>query len=187
MAEVDPSDTKTPPLPELALPLPATEGAARFAFIDALRGIAAFVVMIYHFYTTGPLHGVYESYFPDGANSVVAKLNAGVLIFFVGRLGRLHSLLNWRWLQLLGAISYGTYLLHEVIGVRVINLGFRFTRDRVAIAWMLMPLGIACTLIAAWLMRRFVEAPFIHIAKRFKHVRGATPRDRANLSPAKSP
>jgi peptidoglycan/LPS O-acetylase OafA/YrhL len=49
------------------------------------------------------------------------------LLLEVGRAGRLHLWLNWRWLQFAGLISYSLYLVHNPITGAAFNVGYRLT------------------------------------------------------------
>jgi death-on-curing protein len=56
-------------------------------------------------------------------NNVLALATAWTILI-LGRLEKLHSALNWKWLQFLGMISYSLYLIHvPVVGVVVQTWG----------------------------------------------------------------
>lgn len=88
-------------------------------------------------------------------------------IYSVGRLGRLHIWLNWRWIQRLGRISYSLYLVH-FIGSTVCKLGAHRTgqSEGFAIAWFC--LATAISFAAAEAMYIFIEQPSIRLTRRFK-------------------
>jgi len=91
----------------------------------------------------------------------------GLLILFAGRRGKLGGWFIWRPLQVLGAISYSLYLLHNpatgMIG------GLAYTTPRTA-AWELFWLVVIAALVCAiaYLAWRFIERPSILLSKRFR-------------------
>jgi peptidoglycan/LPS O-acetylase OafA/YrhL len=70
------------------------------------------------------------------------------------------------WLMLLGDISYSLYLIHIPIGSRVMNLGQRLGHG-VLIEGAVLIVAVVITLVAAWLLYRFVEAPSQEMSRRF--------------------
>ncbi|MFB7089564.1 acyltransferase family protein [Streptomyces sp. NPDC056296] len=64
---------------------------------------------------------------------------------------------NWRWLTVAGALTYPFYLIHEHLGwfvIRVLHRGFGMG------PYATLAVSVACLLVVAWLMHRFVEKPF---------------------------
>jgi peptidoglycan/LPS O-acetylase OafA/YrhL len=78
-----PIETPTPPATECRMPhVDGSTAPRRFAFIDALRGIAAVWVAGYHLY--GGLSNQYARHtFPEPFHSLLRHGNCGVEIFFV--------------------------------------------------------------------------------------------------------
>jgi peptidoglycan/LPS O-acetylase OafA/YrhL len=77
-------------------------------------------------------------------------------------------------LLIFGQLSYSLYLLHVPIGGRVVNLGERFATS--LIARITVPFAaLAISLLAAWLLYRFVEQPAQRwsSAIRYRHTRPA--------------
>lgn len=62
---------------------------------------------------------------------------------------------DWKWLSVAGALTYPLYLLHDVIGQWLISL---FPRSWSP--WLILGIGIAIMLVAAYLVNRFVERQF---------------------------
>jgi len=78
----------------------------------------------------------------------------------------------------LGRISYSLYLIHQPIGVRVLNLGLRFGSS---LPWkfFLLAVALGSCLVAAWLLHRFVEVPALRLSSRIRLGRTAGARYRA--------
>lgn len=98
----------------------------------------------------------------------VAALATATVIYLVGRAGKLSSLLGNQPIQFFGRISYSVYLLHGVIGVKLLTIGYRFTGDSrlAALGW--IALASAITLGSAWTLHAFVEQPGVRLGKRLK-------------------
>lgn len=77
-----PAQTAPGPQPQPA-PVQPASGTARFAFIDALRGIAAFGVACYHIYRYGPLPEIAEPVVPSFLGACFDRGWTGVQMFFV--------------------------------------------------------------------------------------------------------
>lgn len=101
------------------------------------------------------------------SRTVVALLTAASIVG-LGRAGRLSTALDWPWLQYLGAISYSLYLLHPLIGHRVLRLGMRRFGDPLPTAHAVAFFACATTasVLAAHAMNRIIEAPSIRLSKR---------------------
>ena len=101
-----------------------------------------------------------------GNSFSVACAATAILIYAVGSTNRLHSLLNWGWVQGLGAISYSLYLIHNPITGATFRVGKFLGGHSVAwdALWWFLSLG-ACIASAAmmWLL---VEKPSIGFARK---------------------
>ncbi len=100
-------------------------------------------------------------HFP-GLTAIVA-----VLILTAGRTGNLSRWLTWRPLQVLGAISYSLYLLHNSVTSAI--GGLAYTTPRTAgweLFWLVAIAGVVC--FVAYLAWRFIERPSVLLSKRFK-------------------
>lgn len=92
------------------------------------------------------------------------------LIFGVGRANHLHDWLNFRPLQYFGRISYSLYLVHTIVGVRIVNWMWRLTNHNASFLTLLafVALALAASVVVAHLLWRFVEKPSVELAKRLK-------------------
>jgi peptidoglycan/LPS O-acetylase OafA/YrhL len=72
-----------------------------------------------------------------------------------------------RILEFLGELSYSLYLLHGVIGVRVITLGYR-VGNSFYIKILSISIALAVSIFAAYLMYRYIEKPAL---KYFRHIK----------------
>jgi hypothetical protein len=82
-------------------------------------------------------------------------------IFAIGRKGALTTTWNRPWIQYLGKISYSLYLIHPIIGAKVVNLCLRFWGSDMAPGLvMLVFFGSSlASIVAADLFFRLIEAP----------------------------
>lgn len=71
-------------------------------------------------------------------------------------------------LEFLGNISYSLYLIHVPTGGRVINLGSRFASSEIAQVGVVVA-ALAVSIVAAWLLYRFVEKPAQEWAARVRY------------------
>lgn len=84
------------------------------------------------------------------------------------QLGGLATWLRWKVFQFFGQISYSLYLIHGAVGWRLLSVGDSFS-NRVNFwppAWLVAAVGLS--VLAAWLMRVFIEVPGLRLAKRLK-------------------
>lgn len=95
-------------------------------------------------------------------------LATGCSIYFVGKLDRLHNWLAAGWLQYFGRISYSLYLVHTVIGMRIITIGYRISGNSTGVSLVWFTLAFATSIAAAHLMYLFIEKPSIELSKRLK-------------------
>ncbi|MBS0263655.1 MAG: acyltransferase [Planctomycetes bacterium] len=98
-------------------------------------------------------------------------LATALLIYTAGRLGRLGTCGNGRVLQYLGRISYSLYLIHFPVSHIVKWIGAKLCGESppaiVAVGWLM--LSLICSVLAAHVMYRCVEAPSVRLATRLKH------------------
>jgi peptidoglycan/LPS O-acetylase OafA/YrhL len=91
-----------------------------------------------------------------------------VWIVFVGQGGKLGDLLNWRWLQGLGTVSYSLYLVHNPVTGAFFRLARMITPGVPASAMLdgLIWIGsiIVCVLVAT-LLWALVERPSLWVAR----------------------
>ncbi|MBM0224956.1 acyltransferase [Micromonospora sicca] len=73
----------------------------------------------------------------------------------------LFSWVRWRWVATAGALTYPLYLIHQTVGLAVIE------RLQAHLSpWLLITALVASLLVAAWLIHRFVERPASRWMKR---------------------
>jgi peptidoglycan/LPS O-acetylase OafA/YrhL len=98
-------------------------------------------------------------------------LAVAALLAWAGRSDRLTTWGRQRIWQYLGLISYSLYLIHGVVGYRILSLAERLTGRSPgwACIWLVIAMlsAVGC---AAW-MYRSIEAPSIRWARRLKLVR----------------
>jgi hypothetical protein len=84
-------------------------------------------------------------------------------IFLLGLCGRLKSALSWRWVQYLGTISYSLYLVHTLIGHRLILWAVRNAKTdgvpETGISIIVFLSALVLSFLAAHLLNRLVERP----------------------------
>lgn len=91
---------------------------------------------------------------PVSFRGLVVLVAASIAAIWAATLGRV-SRVNWRWLTMLGALTYPLYLIHQVPGwVLLHRLG------PVLPAYVALALVVLVMLVAAYLVHRFVETPF---------------------------
>ena len=71
------------------------------------------------------------------------------------------SWLGHKWMAELGKLSYGMYLLHNLIPGLLLGITFP------AEAWARFPLYFVATLLGAWILRKLIENPMNRLKKRF--------------------
>jgi peptidoglycan/LPS O-acetylase OafA/YrhL len=101
----------------------------------------------------------------------VAAAAAGMTalgIVIMGRAGRLHDALGWKWLQYLGQISYSVYLTHQLAGRIILDLAAAVAGTSLGpIGAVILLLGaFAGTVGAANLLYVLVERPSLTFSRR---------------------
>lgn len=81
---------------------------------------------------------------------------------------RLDGLLGGRVIQFLGRIPYSLYLVHLVVGSRVLNGSADRFGDSFRVFAIAVPAAITVSVAAAWGLYRFVEQPGVRWGKRLK-------------------
>lgn len=90
---------------------------------------------------------------------------AGLMLFSVAIAGKLHSLLNWRWLQFLGMISYSLYLTHNPITGATFRIWYMIAGTSPASQVIGFVLSVCSCVLFAWLMYTVIEKPCIGLAR----------------------
>jgi hypothetical protein len=91
-------------------------------------------------------------------------------IFVVAQRQALETVLSNRVLQLLGAMSYSLYLVHQPIGERCISLIVRVAGSsmQTSVAWAAFAIAWVVSLGAAWVLWRYVEVPTMRASKSIR-------------------
>lgn len=96
--------------------------------------------------------------------ALIASATALVLVS-VAIMGRLGSLLDWRWLQFLGTISYSLYLTHNPITGATFRIWFMIAGHSTAAQVVGLLFSIVACIVFAWAMWLLVEKPCIAFAR----------------------
>ncbi len=105
----------------------------------------------------------------SGRLEPLAGAITSLTLVFAGRTGGLERWLGWRWIQFLGRISYGVYLLHPLAGAQArwhVGVKVDVTHGPGALAVLLS--AIALTIAASWALHVLVEAPAMRLAGRIR-------------------
>jgi peptidoglycan/LPS O-acetylase OafA/YrhL len=84
-------------------------------------------------------------------------------------LNKMERWLSQGWVQYLGRISYSLYLVHLIVGTRILNLGYRVQASE-KVAMLGFGLAIAVSFVAAHGMFVYVEQPSITLSRRFARI-----------------
>lgn len=90
-----------------------------------------------------------------------------ISILSVAVAGQLAALLNWRWLQLLGTISYSLYLIHNPVTGATFRAGYLMTGRTVYTEALWWIVSLLVCLGAASLFWFFIERPSAALANQF--------------------
>jgi len=96
--------------------------------------------------------------------SVVCCVTALALLG-TGISGQITSMMNWRWLQFLGTISYSLYLLHNPITGAAFRAGYLITGKSMLMEALWWVVSLLCCIGAAALLWVTVERPSTRLAK----------------------
>jgi peptidoglycan/LPS O-acetylase OafA/YrhL len=80
--------------------------------------------------------------------------------------GRIYSACSWRWIQMLGAISYSLYLTHNPITGAAFRVGYMVTGRSLILEAVWWSLATCACLVFAWGVWWLVERPSIRLARR---------------------
>jgi hypothetical protein len=106
-----------------------------------------------------------------------------LVIYACWRLGKMSTWLAWGWIQNLGKISYSLYLCHIAVGTAVIDIMLTYGDKSKFLGVFAFLFAILISIAAANLLHRYVEAPCVLLAKRFKPARPpATLRPKVEFS-----
>jgi hypothetical protein len=93
-------------------------------------------------------------------------------ILALGQIGRLRDTCNWRWIQYLARISYSLYLVHPLVGHRILDLLLRYTPPEEVPSPLksVIAFGVAtgASFLVAHLMNVWVERPAQALGRRVR-------------------
>jgi peptidoglycan/LPS O-acetylase OafA/YrhL len=96
--------------------------------------------------------------------ALVGILSAAVILLVAMR-GRLTTLLRHRHLQLLGAMSYSLYLVHNPVLATVFRFGYWITGRSLAFEVFWLVTALAACLVTAWVFHRLIELPSLRLSR----------------------
>lgn len=98
---------------------------------------------------------------------------AAALLYLAGQMGGLKTWLSWAPLQYFGRISYSLYLIHVLVAVSILKLGYKLTgnAEYAALGWFILA-GVA-SVAAAHLLYVTVERRSVRFAARLKGLAGS--------------
>ncbi len=96
--------------------------------------------------------------------AITCALTSAV-IFSLGLRDQL-SVLNWRWLQLLGMISYSLYLIHNPITGATFRVGYLLTGETAATEVLWWAVSVAACILVAFILWLLIEWPSHLLSKR---------------------
>ena len=107
-----------------------------------------------------------------------------LLLVTAGLMGKMGVWLSGQTIQFLGKISYSLYLLHSLVGWRLIKLlaiwnGSPLTPMR---AWVVFALGCLASILSAWVMHRMLEGPALRLCHRISLDKPLGLKDRARIA-----
>jgi len=109
--------------------------------------------------------------FFHGSSDAIATLVVALTIYLVAAFGGMHRLLTSQFFQYSGKISYSLYLIHWPIGMKFIDLSFRFLGDylhHMGSILILIILSLFVTYLAAHCFYYMVEYPSLHLSRKMK-------------------
>ena len=148
--------------------VPEIRGVFVNLFYSFLLGVGAYYS--WRLYWARPLFLIYAGLVLVGAIvhsdlfALISSATALVLVT-VALADKLHTALNWRWLQFLGLISYSLYLTHNPITGATFRVWYMIAgREPVAQA-IGLGLSIAASIGFAWAMFMCIERPCMALAR----------------------
>lgn len=136
----------------------------------AFRGQLSRPAFIAALLTIGGLGSLSPGVTNNSGTAIWAGLTVALVLFLVAQRGKLEAWSGGPLLQFLGRMSYSLYLAHLLIVQVVGSIGFKLTgmNGFAAIGW--SGVSVALSVIAAWMLFRFVERPSMVWASRLKTV-----------------
>lgn len=149
-------------------------GSHNFIFNYSLLFIAG--ILLFQFYIGYISKKAFGSMFLIVLLLIYSKFDnrylvAALLPFFFVNYFEFHDKVS----KFLGNISYSLYLVHIPIGGRIINICETLFQNEL-IRSLFVFIALAVSLFSAWLFFRFVEKPFMELAKRISYKKTELPK-----------
>ncbi len=103
----------------------------------------------------------------QNSTTVTCSLTA-LILWNAARCGFLQAGIGWRWLQMLGAISYSLYLTHNVITGATVRVGHSLTGHSLGYEIFWWAIALAASIAVSVALWHWVEKPSISLAGRVK-------------------
>jgi peptidoglycan/LPS O-acetylase OafA/YrhL len=104
----------------------------------------------------------------NGDGFAIAAVVTSEVIAETGRRDKLSAWLDWRWLQVLGLISYSLYLIHSFVGPGVFFIGYRITDKTPLTEALWLVVGIVACVAAAYVFWWLIERPSHALSRRIR-------------------
>lgn len=98
---------------------------------------------------------------------LIASMTASLLLF-AGQYNKMHTWLNWRFLQWLGLVSYSLYLLHNPITGASVKITKKIFPEGLIADISSLCVAILACLISAYISYLIIERPSTHWSHRIK-------------------
>lgn len=112
------------------------------------------------------------AYFFD--SSVYETCLVSMLIYLFAIKNKLHCYLNHFIFQYLGKISYSLYLIHWIVGLKIIDLSIRFfgsSMDSHINIMLLLAFSLSMTFLSSIFFYHLIELPCLNLSKKIKPLR----------------
>jgi peptidoglycan/LPS O-acetylase OafA/YrhL len=99
--------------------------------------------------------------------TLVSLLLISLMFLFAVETGGMKKWLDAPLLRYLGNISYSLYLMHAVVGIRLLKL-LVHPQSSASYTWFMFAVGLLVSIAASDLLFRFIERPSMNLSHRLK-------------------